>query len=295
MPSHRQGNIPKHRAGRPHENASRPALLNAAGPAKRIAPGNDPGGYGSGPPRVMPAAFTPVPDHALPGHAVPDHPLPHRAPPHRALAPGAATAPMAAPVPLAAAAPAPRAPRWKRGLLVTPWFAAGAGFVIAAALSLNSPRTFLTYRPNAAPGTSTCADCQPESVPTARPGVQIKSVHPAQADGRAATAVTPAVRVRLGPEVDGLFSVTFLLPASEAGRSWKVQFTLPGRSVTGVVGARWQPDAAQDGGLAAALGQGQGQYVSPVDPGSVSFLVSAGGPPVRPAGCLLDGRACHFS
>src|ERR1700691_4592185 len=173
MPSHRQGNIPKHRAGRPHENASRPALLNAAGPAKRIAPGNDPDGYGSGPPRVMPAAFTPVPDHALPGHAVPDHPLPHRAPPHRALAPGAATAPMAAPLPLAA----PSAPRWKRGLLVTPWFAAGAGFVIAAALSLNSPRTFLTYRPNAAPGTSTCAGCPPATGPAPPPPAPLPHAH----------------------------------------------------------------------------------------------------------------------
>jgi hypothetical protein len=35
--------------------------------------------------------------------------------------------------------------------------------------------------------------------------------------------------------------------------------------------------------------------VSPINPAAVSFLVTAGGPPVAPTGCLLDGRDCHFS
>jgi len=221
----------------------------------------------------MPAAFTPVPD--------PD------------------TRPLPAPVPPPPASPR-FSPRWKRGLLVTPWFAAGAGFVIAAALSLNSPKTFLTYRPNAGAGTSTCADCQQAAVPTtARPGVQITSVRPAQPGGGGAAASTPAVRVRLGPEVNGLFSVTFLLPPGDSGHDWRVRFELPGRTVTQVVGAQWQPGAGQDGGVAAAPALGQAQYVSPyvspISPGDVSFLISAGGTPVAPTGCLLDGRACHFT
>jgi hypothetical protein len=95
--------------------------------------------------------------------------------------------------------------------------------------------------------------------------------------------------------VNGMFSATFLLPASQAGHAWKLRFDLPGRSVTEVVGARWQPNAGEDGGVAAALGLGQGQYVSPINPAAVSFLVTAGGPPVAPTGCLLDGRDSHFS
>jgi hypothetical protein len=251
MPSHRQGNIPKHRAGRPHENARRRRPFSAANPAKRIAPGGSRDSYGSGPEPAAPA-------------------------------------PSARP-----AASSRRA----RGLLVTPWFAAGAGFVIAAALSLNSPRTFLTYRPSTTPGTS-CADCQPAAVPTARPGVQIRSANPARVGGgrraAAAPAVGPAVPFHLGAEHNGVFSVTFMLPAGQVARPWKLRFELPGRSITEVVGAGWRPNAGEDGGVAAALGQGQGQYVSPVDPAGVSFLVSAAGPPVRPTGCLLDGRACHF-
>jgi hypothetical protein len=210
MPSHRQGNIPKHRAARPHENARRRSLLNAVNPAKRFTPGGTRNGGPSGPARAEPA------------------------PPARPAA----------------------ASRRRRGLLVTPWFAAGAGFVIAAALSLNSPRTFLTYRPSTA-APSTCADCQPESVPTARPGVQIRSAHPARVGPAAAVpAAGLAVPVHVGSERNGVFSVTFMLPARLAGRPWTLRFELPGRSVTEVVGARWHPDASQDGGLAAAPAPG---------------------------------------
>ena len=252
MPSHRQGNIPKHRARRPDENSGRHARLNAALPAKRIAPESspDPGGSGTGP--------------AAPGR--------------RRVA--------RAPDGVVAGTRNPTRSRRMRGLLVTPWFAAGAGFVIAAALSLNAPRTFLTYRPNNTPSTSKCATCvAPESVPTSKPGVQIKSVNPAVIGGPG--PARPAVRFHLGPERDGAFSVTFTLPADLPGNGWRLQFALPGRSITGVYGARWRPDAGGHGGTAAG-------YLSPADPAAVSFTVSASGSPVTPAGCLLNAKPCHF-
>jgi hypothetical protein len=178
-----------------------------------------------------------------------------------------------------------------RGLLVTPWFAAGAGFVIAAGMALNAPRTLLTYRPNNVPSTSKCADCQsPESVPTSKPGVQIKSVNPAIVAGRGGPG--PAVSFQLGPERNGVFSVTFSLPASQVGHGWKLRFALPGRSISEVLGAQWLPDAADDGGEAAMLAEGG--YVSPTNPAAVSFLVSATGPPVAPVHCVLNGQPCHF-
>jgi hypothetical protein len=184
-------------------------------------------------------------------------------------------------------------PRRVRGLLVTPWFAAGAGFVIAAALSLNAPRTFLTYRPNNAPNASRCAGCQsPESVPTSRPGVQIKSVNPAELGGTGA-ASGPVVSIQVGPEHNGAFSVTFRLPAGQVRNGWKLRFTLPGKTISEVVGAaQWLPDAADDGGVADIAPQGG--YVSPADPAGVSLLVSATGTPAPPVGCVLDGHACQF-
>ncbi|HMH92218.1 MAG TPA: hypothetical protein VK586_14175 [Streptosporangiaceae bacterium] len=182
--------------------------------------------------------------------------------------------------------------RRMRGLLVTPWFAAGAGFVIAAALSLNAPRTFLTYRPNNTPSTSKCATCvAPESVPTSKPGVQIRSVNPAVIGGTGAAG--PAVLIHLGPARNGAFSVTFTLPAGLPGNDRRLRFALPGRSVTQVLGARRLPDAGDDGGVAVLLPRGG--HVSPTDPAAVSFMVSAsGGPPVAPVGCVLNGKPCHF-
>jgi hypothetical protein len=251
MPSHRQGNIPKHRARRPDENSGRHARLNAAPPAKRIAPESspDPGGSGAGP--------------AAPGRRV-------------ARAPDGV---------IAGTRNTTRSRRM-RGLLVTPWFAAGAGFVIAAALSLNAPRTFLTYRPNNTPTTSKCATCvAPESVPTSKPGVQIKSVNPAVIGGNG--PASPAVRFHLGSERDGAFSVTFTLPAGPPGNGWQLQFALPGRSITGVYGAHWRSGASTDSGVAAGNASSAGRA-------AVSFMVSASGSPVAPAGCVLNAKPCHF-
>jgi hypothetical protein len=181
--------------------------------------------------------------------------------------------------------------RRMRGLLVTPWFAAGAGFVIAAALSLNAPRTFLTYRPNDQPNTSKCATCvAPESVPTSKPGVQIRSVNPAVIGGIGAAG--PVVPIHLGPEQNGVFSVTITLPAGQARTDWRVRFALPGRTVMGVLGAHWLADASDDGGVAAR--QAAGGYVAPTDPAGVSFKVSVSGSPVAPVGCVLNGKPCRF-
>ncbi|MGH3272947.1 MAG: hypothetical protein ACRDNZ_01295 [Streptosporangiaceae bacterium] len=174
-------------------------------------------------------------------------------------------------------------------MLVTPWFAAGAGFVVAAALSLNSPRTVLTFRPN----TLTCETCHTpaQSLPAAKPGTQMKSVSPARIAG-SGTAVTLTVGVHIGTERDGSFDITFMLPAGQARHGWKLGFELPGRSITQVLGAIWRPDVSGDGGVAGR--PAEGGYVSPEDPARPSFLVGVSGPPVAPTGCVLNGMTCRF-
>jgi hypothetical protein len=269
MPRHRQGNIPKHRARRSHENTGRHTQLNAANPAKlgvsSPGPGDD-GGGGGWP--VTPDAPT-QPFARLPGA------LPAPGWPGRPARPGSGGD--------AGDAGAARRHRM-RGLLVTPWFAAGAGVVIAAALSLNSPRTFLTYRPN----TSKCAECTPAGAGT---GTKIKTVHPAQVDGSAGHAATPPparVGVQVGAGAPGFFTLTFTVPASQAGNGWKLGFDVPSGTITYVQGAQWRPNAAGDGGVAVAPGAGR--------PGSLRnrIIVSARGTPVSPAGCVLNGRGCRF-
>jgi hypothetical protein len=296
MPSHRQGNIPKHRARRPDENSGRHSQLNAATQAKRIAPESSPDRYDSG---TGPAAPEP-PTRPFPQFGSRLRPVPGAGSDAGDGSDGSDSGLAGAgrhgrvartPDGVVAGTRRPARSRRMRGLLVTPWFAAGAGFVIAAALSLNAPRTFLTYRPNNTPSTSKCATCvAPESVPTAKPGVQIRSVNPAVIGG--AGAAGPAVAIHLGPVRNGVFTVTFTLPAGLPRNGWRLQFALPGRSITQVFGAHVRPDAGDDGGVAVPLARGG--YESPTGPAAVSFMVSASGSPVTPVHCVLNGKPCHF-
>jgi len=209
-----------------------------------------------------------------------------------------------------------------RGLLVTPWFAAGAGFVIAAALALNSPHTVLTYRPN----TQRCSICtrptpQPGSLASATPGVKIKRARPAPArHAGKSTGHGPAA----GPEVGfrvvwrkyGEFGAIVTIPARPARQDWSLQFAIPGTRITQVWGAQWQPAPGAHGGLARMLtgppgppgqpgpsdspGPGQNGLTSAPgnqggrQPDNVRFLVVAVGNPRTPDGCVLNQAACHF-
>jgi hypothetical protein len=205
---------------------------------------------------------------------------PRRSPRDSALPRGAAARTAGAAAGAAAAGGGSR--RLTRGLLVTPWFAAGAGIVVAAALALNSPRDSLTFRPN----TSRCGTCiEAGGLPPARPGVQIKSAH---VDGGAARPAAPrpvvGFQVIRGP--DGTFSETLTIPPGQARSGWRLSFRLPGRPIIQVWDAIWQP-AGPWGGLASMPGDEGG-------PVGQSFQVFARGTPVRPSGCVLNGHACQF-
>jgi hypothetical protein len=290
MPRHRQGNIPKHRA-RPPQASGRRVPLHAADPRPADARATDARPTEARPieGRATDARATDARGRHAAWHAAPDDDPPGV--PAGPPAPGSPTLPFRIPLPSrrgrAGRLPPPGAsqPRRVRGLLVTPWFAAGAGFVVAAAMALNSgPRTFLTYRPNA----TKCSGCSsaPGSLATSRPGIQIRS---GQADGtgRPGGPVGPAVTVQRGPADHGIFYVTFIVPAGQAHNGWRLRFELPGRSVNQVWNALWQPDATGDGGVASI----------PAEAGSTvgrTFEVSAVGAWTRPGGCVLNGHACQF-
>jgi hypothetical protein len=214
------------------------------------------------------------------------------------------------------------------GLLVTPWFAAAAGFVIAAALALNSPHTVLTYRPN----TQLCRICkqatpQRGSLATAAPGVRLKPATPAHGHGGPKTlghgsAVGLGISFRVVWRKDGSFGAIITVPAAQARRGWSLRFDIPGTRITQVWGAQWQPAAGGRGGLASMSahteppgsspppgGPGRrkhrwpghepqsGSAGSQTQPGAqdARFLVVASGSPVTPVGCVLNRVVCHFS
>ncbi|HEU5416245.1 MAG TPA: hypothetical protein VFV41_01055 [Streptosporangiaceae bacterium] len=145
-------------------------------------------------------------------------------------------------------------------MLVTPWFAAGAGFVIAAALALNSPHTVLTYRPHMTPCTGgPCA--VPGALPTAQPGVQLKRAKPAHVSGppsRTQDGTGPLVGYRVVWKHDGEFAAMITIPARRAQHGWDLSFRFPGRHVAQVWGAVWRPSPSGDGGVASVPASGHG-------------------------------------
>jgi hypothetical protein len=152
-----------------------------------------------------------------------------------------------------------------RGLLVTPWFAAGAGFVIAAGLALNSPHTILTYKPNAVPCRTDCgAPAQSKgSTAVETPGVQIKQDRTARSgkSGHRPGRGGPKRVVVIGPEVGFKvlwhkyheFGAVVSIPARQTTRGWSLRFDLPHTKITMVYGAQWRPSAGGTGGLAIRL------------------------------------------
>ncbi len=196
------------------------------------------------------------------------------------------------------------------GLLVTPWFAAGAGVVIAAALFLNAPHAVLSF----APAPDYVTSCQPDcvsaaAVPTAgsltnaRPGVQIAPPRPAAPRARPSAGQASSVTgVRITFQVQwqqgGAFGALVTVRADHDISGWTVAFAIPAARISHVLGASWQPSATGNGGTATdpAGGQGRsgqgGQSPSPED--SARFVIIANGSPARPVDCVFDGASCHF-
>jgi hypothetical protein len=208
-----------------------------------------------------------------------------------------------------------------RSLLVTPWFAAGAGFVLAAGLWIYSPHTELRFpSPLTAPDDVPCKtpQCSPENgngqLATSAPGKQLS--HRA-AHGRAGRADVVG-QSSASSGLTFIFSVPFQQHGgfqaviSVRGRHvpahWRLEFTMPGTHIRYVFGARWQALPGGDGGTAFALqrklggggqGGGQGYGQGPgrgrwSEGGGINFLVAGTGTASTPKTCIFDGSACTF-
>jgi hypothetical protein len=191
--------------------------------------------------------------------------------------------------------------------MVTPWFAAGAGIVIAAALAVDSPAA-LTYGP-AGPGehctVTGCASPTPSRQPdlaTASPGVQLKTpagtggTAEASAGRRHGTASGGGSGYHLGYQIvrrgPSGFVAMITLPSDLKPGPWSLHFAYPSARVDRVWGALWQPSSNGNGGT--ALGPGQGRGWAPAQPDGRQLAVSATGTPTEPSGCRLDGVSCDF-
>jgi hypothetical protein len=153
-------------------------------------------------------------------------------------------------------------------MMLTPWFAAGAGIVVAAAVALDSPAA-LTYSP-AGPGTH------------------------CQAGGCATAAI--GAGYRLGYQIAGRrpggFIAVITIPGEPRPGSWSLRFGFPAARVDRVRGAHWQPSG--NGRAATATGAWQWRGHSRHGPDARRITVLASGTPSAPSRCRLDGITCSF-
>jgi hypothetical protein len=201
-----------------------------------------------------------------------------------------------------------------RSLLVTPWFAAGAGFVIAAGLWIYSPHTVLRFPPNAlneAPCQSVGCGMQPTgpasgSLTVLSPGVSIKAGQSAQdRHGKPELArQSPIAGLRFDFSVIWQRNNSFYAAITVSGKSvpssWRLSFSIPGVQINYVTGADWRPTAGSSGGTASSpAGQFGGSGTGGYGPGpgpdtSVHFMLGGTGTANMPTGCEFDGYACTF-
>ena len=196
--------------------------------------------------------------------------------------------------------------RLARSLLLTPWFAAGAGIVIAAAVAVGSPAA-LTYSPSSPVlrcSESGCVSPAPDhpDVATASPGVALKvrggHGHGASA-GSAPSGAGKAggrARYRLGYRVvrhrRRRFVALITMPGALAPGSWSLAFAFPSARVEQVWGAQWQPLASGEGGTALASAQWAGDPLGWPTPGQL--VIMGRGASTAPMSCRLNGVRCSF-
>jgi hypothetical protein len=188
---------------------------------------------------------------------------------------------------------------------VTPWFAAGMGFVIAAGLWLYSPHAMFDY-PNAI-GRQPCQvkGCPANSggpdggsVATVAPGVELKheGSGPGGKTAQPDTGTSPRSDLTFGYAVlwqhHGQFQVVLSVSGGHIPASWTLSFTMPGTQIKWVWGAQWQPSADNDGGTASAPQSGYGRAA---DSSGIRLMVSGVGQSTMPSGCTFDGAACQFT
>jgi hypothetical protein len=194
--------------------------------------------------------------------------------------------------------------RLARALMVTPWFAASAGIVIAAALAVESPAA-LTYVPSPgvrcpASGCGGSATSQP-NVTAASPGVKLKAgpapetAATASPGRRHAAGAVYQLRYRVVRHWQGGFVAVITLPDDMNPGPWSLQLAFPSARVDRVWGARWQPWRDGDAGTATGSWtppRGHGRD-SPGQDGR-ELVILAAGAPAPPSSCSLDGASCGF-
>lgn len=208
-----------------------------------------------------------------------------------------------------------------RGLLVSPWFAAGAGVVIAAGAFAYAPHAQLKVIPNPRWGCSVAGCREPQAAAPAVPagggaGRLPQSPSPAAspAQRRSGAGVTVSYQVLF--DYSSRFGLEITLHSRRPIGDWRLGFAIPGSTGLSVDGALWQPSGPDRGTASGPVPPGSQPSPGPNYPSSdvlvgshtfsylvehakdspdtvYFFVLGAGSRPV-PDNCTYDGRSCHF-
>lgn len=185
-----------------------------------------------------------------------------------------------------------------RGVLVNPWFAAGAGFVIAVSLALKAPRFNVIYSPFiGACASSRCGIPSgevPNALATDKAGIPLRvpsdgTSKPTGQPGHSVAKSTTVVTYQLLWQARGTYSTTIVVNPHQSLAKWTLSFTLAGSRIMAVWGAAWQPNSNADGGVASAQSLRGSWRLAETD-----FVVLARGATVAPTACVLNGSPCVF-
>jgi hypothetical protein len=194
-----------------------------------------------------------------------------------------------------------------RGLVVTPWFAAATGLVVAVGLWISAPHAELKFPsavgavPCQTPGCGTAVSQGAGKLTTTR-GLPIPRSHKAAGEASGSGGGTAASGLTFGYVVlwhqQGAFAVQITVTGKNAPHAWQLAFAMPGDKITYVTGATWLPSGSDRGTASPQPGQ-PGQWGGSTgergDRHVISFTVLGQGTPAMPTRCTFNNAACSFA
>jgi len=192
-----------------------------------------------------------------------------------------------------------------RRLLVSPWFAVGAGVVIATGAILYTPHANLNFNRAIQVHQCTQAECG-QAVPEGGaslmpPGLGGGEPIPSPSPPAPLAGMTFSYQVVQSSQDQFIMQIT--IHSTHSLGSWKLSFVIPGATAVYVPDARWQQSGSDDGGTVSNYygGTDSAGYApisghQPAGNGgngdTVEFAVHGTGKASAPVHCLYNGNAC---
>ena len=193
-----------------------------------------------------------------------------------------------------------------RTLLVTPWFATGAGLVLAIGMFIYAPHTDLTFPQNSV--RCKALHCSPNrthpnsTLTNNGPSVKIAIPHHHKRRHHDAAAGL-TFKFTVAWQENGEFRAVIAVSGRPLPSSWRLHFAMPGSEIGSVVGAQWSGAPSASSGVARPIDYGQSGSDGGVwgrnpdgqlDEG-FSFWVFGTGSASTPTRCRFDGSRCSFT